>query len=197
MLATNWYVPKQYQAEVTLLTMDKGLGGVASSMMSAFGSSSSQFSFPIQAILKSRSLAKNVIENEDLKTIVCQKNWDSEKKQWIGQEPDINTAASILNSAVKIEQKDLLSIIVTWNDPKIAAKLANDYAKNLIIYLNQKAIGANLQILDEALPPSNALATSDRKSKVVVGLFIGFFAGVFIALLLENSKKIIAFLAEV
>ena len=91
-IAIVWslFLPKTYKAEATIATVSSG-GGALSGLAGQFGGLASLAGVSIGgggesakliAILKSRSLAENVIRQENLMPILFASQWDAEGKKW-------------------------------------------------------------------------------------------------------------------
>ncbi|KAF0135285.1 MAG: lipopolysaccharide biosynthesis protein [Candidatus Saganbacteria bacterium] len=180
-------VPKMYKAEVSFLSMGSSAGGLAAFAASSFGGGGAVGGTSIEEILKSRAMAKLIAQNNDLKKIIFKNKWDSKNNLWIGEEPTLDDVSSALKSG--LESGDDKKIVAVSTDPEIAAIVANAYAKGLIAFLNQKAIGINLQVLDEAVPPQTP-ANKDIKTNIFVGALMGLFIGVLLAFFLEYFENI-------
>ncbi|OGC04183.1 hypothetical protein A2276_06200 [candidate division WOR-1 bacterium RIFOXYA12_FULL_43_27] len=190
-LIQGWRTPKMYKAEVTLLSMSSGMGGLASALSGLSflggGGGGSSDDVNIDIILKSRSLARSIAESSNLKRVIFAKKWDSQNNVWIGQEPTLDEFSSAIQSGL-IGKKDN-KITAQWSDPQVAADIANAYARGLTKFLNQKAMSVNLQILDEAVAPSRPY-NKDTKKNVGMGGGVGLFIGAFLAFFLEYWGKI-------
>ncbi|OGL44084.1 MAG: hypothetical protein A2149_00230 [Candidatus Schekmanbacteria bacterium RBG_16_38_11] len=142
-----------YRSEVTLMPIDPGKG-LSSSMMSAaesfpflsnlgarFGGSSSM---KLSNILESRTLAENVTRSLNLDRIFFKKFWDNEKNKWRkNPPPSIEKVAKMLKGLVKVSldnKKGLLTVSVMYKDPKLAAKIANEYLSALQKFINENTM---------------------------------------------------------
>lgn len=186
-LIQGWRTPKMYKAEVTLLSMSSGMGGLASALsgLSFVGGGGDDKN--ITTILQSRALAKSIAEdNRHIKKLFFSKKWDNQNNQWIGEEPALNEFASALQSGF-IEMKDD-KLSAQWSDPQVAALIANAYARGLTKFLNQKAMSVNLQILDEAVAPPVPYNKNVRE-KMMFGGGGGLFVGILLIFFIENLNK--------
>lgn len=180
-------VIKMYSAEVTFLPLSSNFGGLAQALSSFSTGGVDQSGGNVETILKSRSLAKEIVLKHDVKKFLFVSRWDDKAQSWIGPEPTIEESVPALQSALKIG--DSSKIKTEWSDPEIAAKLANSYAFGLIEFLNQKAIQTNLKILDEAIP-SQSPSNKKGKLSIMIGAFTGMFIGVFLAFGMDYYEKI-------
>jgi uncharacterized protein involved in exopolysaccharide biosynthesis len=95
-------------------------------------------------ILNSRTVAEDVIGKLDLVKIIFKKQWDREKGEWkTDKAPTMQDTLQVLQKGlVKVadDRKGLISITVEYEDPKLAADIANEYTEVLYKFLNVNAI---------------------------------------------------------
>lgn len=180
--------PKLYKATATVMPTDSGGGGLAMSFFGAFGGGASAAgSDKLVPILKSRVLAIEVAKSIDL--ILINPKLVSNSK--LSEEEKARVLAGSLNGAIeaKTGSSGLFEITATWNDPNIAALVANKYVEGLGKFLNAHALNINYQLIDPAIPP---LAPINKNAKQMAGMGfgVGLFLGVFVAFLKEYWEKI-------
>ncbi|MBI5701705.1 hypothetical protein HZC34_07710 [Candidatus Saganbacteria bacterium] len=182
--------PKLYKAEVTFLSLGSNIGNLSQAFSSlGLGGGGQGEGANIDTILKSRTLSRMVAQHEGLKKIVFKELWDAQNNRWLDREPTLDEAASAVSGG--ISEGSQTHIEVVWNNAETAANIANTYAIELIRFLNQKSIGVNLQILDEAQPPKAPFNKKSNLSAFIGGIF-GLFIGLFLTFSLEywlNIKK--------
>jgi len=147
------FMTKIYKAEATLMPINPERD-ISSSLMSAaeslpflnlgsrFGGSSLT---KLSNILESRTVAEDVIKSLNLDKIFFKKYWDNEKKKWKkNPPPSMESAVRILQEKlVKISpnsKKNLLVISAEYKDPKLAAKIVNEYLSALQKFLNENTM---------------------------------------------------------
>lgn len=182
--------PKLYKATATLMVTDSSGGGLGTAL-SAFsflgGGGAAGGEGKLTPILKSRALAKEVAKDLDMDLFFPKLDSNTQ----LSAEEKLLSMAGALNGAVdaKMGTSGLFEITVTWDDPIIAAELANKYVESLGRFLNARALNINFQSIDPALPPQGAF-NRNPKQKALVGLAIGLFAGPFMAFFLEYLDKL-------
>ena len=129
-----------YRAEATLMPIGSSSGGGLSALIAQMGlgglvgggGDSSSGITQIIAILRSQSLAENVISKYGLQEMLMAgvKN------------PDVQDAVSALLTLVKVKNDELNHLVlvsVDSTDPKFAADLVNHYVEGLTNYITQNA----------------------------------------------------------
>jgi capsular exopolysaccharide synthesis family protein len=94
------------------------------------------------AILRSRTLAMEVIQSLDLLPILFAKKWHAEQQQWLtNKPPTLQDAVRILNTLVSLtaSRQNVITIAVTHTDSMLAATIANRYIEALQRALNDNA----------------------------------------------------------
>ncbi|MBU0504569.1 hypothetical protein KJ708_01135 [bacterium] len=126
-----------------------GLGQIAS--MTGLGMGMSSPNAKIMAILKSRTLAENVINQLDLTKVFFEEQWDGVEKKWkvpFGGKA-INMEKAVLKFKkfhVSFEEQEELSTIkinADFIDSKLAAKVANVVVAELQKMLNENAFSVS------------------------------------------------------
>jgi uncharacterized protein involved in exopolysaccharide biosynthesis len=161
-LTASWLVHKTYRATiiVSAATNNPGSGsgvGGLSSMVSEFSGLASLAGLSMAgdsrraesvAVLQSEALTEGYIRDNDLLPVLYPSLWDAANKRWTVTDPEkIPTVwkatqrfkRSIAN--VTTETKTgLVTLTITWRDPRLAAKWANDLVKKTNDYLRAKTI---------------------------------------------------------
>ena len=122
-------------------------------------------------ILNSRTVAEDVVKKLDLVKIIFKKQWDREKGTWKTDKPPTlqDTLQVLQKGLVKVadDRKGLISISVEYEDPKLAADIANEYTVVLQKFLNENTISLakrNRIFLEKQLAVTKAdLQTSEEE----------------------------------
>ena len=164
------FLPVEYQSRVTFLQIsgnggstDLGKFGALASLagVSLPEKSSEMLTDKIEVVLKSRGFAEQIVKEKDLLPIIFSDIYDPETKTFDITDPErgppqpIDGAGAIMG-ALELGETDegAKYIEVTWDDPVIAADLANYTLKALEIYLSQNTLTAgqkNLQFIEKQL----------------------------------------------
>ena len=144
--AYAWMATPWYRSEVLLIaaenTTDPGLagqlgqlGGLASLAGLRIGTADKVE--PL-AILKSRDFAASFIEQHKLLTVLFADSWDAEARKWrtrADRTPDIRDAIYFFDRKVRRIVEDrktgLVTLRVEWKDPVLAARWANEMAREI------------------------------------------------------------------
>ena len=156
----SFVVQKTYEAAIILSPISNnssGMGGGMASAMSQFGGlaalagiglgNDSKKSESI-AVLQSEALTESYIQRENLLPVLYSKFWDPKSASWTVKDPEKMPTLWKANKlfekrirSVSLNAKTgLVTLMITWTDPKTAAKWANDIAKMTNDYLRDKAI---------------------------------------------------------
>jgi len=150
--AISLFLPKKYRAETLLLpvssngggglsTIASDLGGIASLMGIGISGVSDQMS-KIMAIINSRTLAENVIERANLKPVLFDEEWNSEKGVWINNIPPMEDAVRMLRKSIDIvddKKENTIKISGVFADPQLAAHIVNTFVDELQKFINANA----------------------------------------------------------
>ncbi|MCH2293216.1 MAG: Wzz/FepE/Etk N-terminal domain-containing protein, partial [SAR324 cluster bacterium] len=158
------FLPVEYQSRVTFLQIsgnggstDLGKFGALASLagVSLPEKSSDMLTDKIEVVLKSRGFAEQIVKEKELLPIIFSDIYDPETKTFDIADPEldqpkaIDGAGAIMGALELGETNEGAKYIeVTWDDPVIAADLANYTLKALEIYLSQNTLTAgqkNLQ----------------------------------------------------
>ena len=164
------FLPVEYQSRVTFLQIsgnggstDLGKFGALASLagVSLPEKSSEMLTDKIEVVLKSRGFAEQIVKEKELLPIIFSDIYDPETKTFDIADPErgppqpIDGAGAIMG-ALELGETDegAKYIEVTWDDPVIAADLANYTLKALEIYLSENTLTAgqkNLQFIEKQL----------------------------------------------
>jgi uncharacterized protein involved in exopolysaccharide biosynthesis len=142
-------------------------GGLASLAGVAMPGDSKKFES--LAVLQSEILTEKYIQDNNLLPIIFSTKWDDKQNKWKSSDPekiptlwDGNvTFKKEIRSVSNDAKTGLATITITWTDPKLAAKWANDLVQRTNEYLRAKAIHdseANLAYLNEQAVKTNEVA---------------------------------------
>ncbi|MFH1654783.1 MAG: Wzz/FepE/Etk N-terminal domain-containing protein [Pseudomonadota bacterium] len=140
-------MPKYYKAEALIMPIGGGKGGGLSSLVSQFGglaalagigASSNAPTLQLMAILKSRTLAEEMINKFDLIKVFNEKGLDT-KDEFKMQQAMENTIKSLSGYVIFINDKkgDTIKITAEFKDPDLSAKVANGYVEGLQKFINE------------------------------------------------------------
>ena len=164
------FLPVEYQSRVTFLQIsgnggstDLGKFGALASLagVSLPEKSSAMLTDKIEVVLKSRGFAEQIVKEKELLPIIFSDIYDPETKTFDITDPErgppkpIDGAGAVMG-ALELGETDegAKYIEVSWDDPVIAADLANYTLKALEIYLSQNTLTAgqkNLQFIEKQL----------------------------------------------
>lgn len=153
------FMTKMYKAETIIIPVNAKGGGGLQALASQFGGLAqlSGINMPgvsgdtekFLVILRSRTLAENVIKREDVAPILLGKNWDAEKGVEKIDEPKImlmmESSVMKLKGLVAIsDDKKNKTIVITgvYKDPEVAARLANAYIEELQNFIKATSLTA-------------------------------------------------------
>ena len=164
------FLPVEYQSRVTFLQIsgnggstDLGKFGALASLagVSLPEKSSDMLTDKIEVVLKSRGFAEQIVKEKELLPIIFSDIYDPETKTFDIVDPELGPpkpldGAGAIMGALELGETDegAKYIDVTWDDPFIAADLANYTLKALEIYLSQNTLTAgqkNLQFIEKQL----------------------------------------------
>jgi len=100
------------------------------------------------AVLQSEALTQQYIANNDLLPVLYPKRWDAVAKRWKVTDPKkiptLWTANQLFKEKIRVLTTDtktgLSTLIITWDDPVVAARWANGLVKMANDYLRDKTI---------------------------------------------------------
>jgi uncharacterized protein involved in exopolysaccharide biosynthesis len=156
----GWIIPKTYRAVVMLSPVTN----TGSSQLGALGSAASEFGGLASlagisvggnskksesiAVLQSEALTEKYIEDNNLLPVLFKGKWDADKGRWKHNDPDyvptLWKANEFFKKNVRLVTNDnktgLVTLAITWKDPHMAAKWADDLVELCNDYLRGKAI---------------------------------------------------------
>lgn len=179
-VGATFMLPKQYQGTVVLLPVSSSGGGLSGARgalaqlggeLSALGGltlPSDERKSKAVAVLQSDALTQRYIRDNSLLPILYSNLWDQSGKKWKVQDPkDLPTPWKANEKfkhdirVIKTETKTgLVTLTITWKDPKLAATWANDLVRLTNDYLRTKAIGQserNIAYLNKAAESTTAV----------------------------------------
>jgi uncharacterized protein involved in exopolysaccharide biosynthesis len=151
-------LPKTYKAEAVIIPISSNGGGGLSALTGDLGGlaklagiklpgGSVGDSDKILAILKSRTIAENLINRENLMPILFEDKWDAKKGTWKSNNPEkkptMEAAVRALKGSIGItyEKKEkTISITGESKTPELTARLVNAYIDELQIFINANAL---------------------------------------------------------
>ena len=164
------FLPVEYQSRVTFLQIsgnggstDLGKFGALASLagVSLPEKSSDMLTDKIEVVLKSRGFAEQIVKEKELLPIIFSDIYDPETKTFDIVDPELGPpkpldGAGAIMGALELGETDegAKFIEVSWDDPVIAADLANYTLKALEIYPSQNTLTAgqkNLQFIEKQL----------------------------------------------
>jgi uncharacterized protein involved in exopolysaccharide biosynthesis len=147
--------PEVFKAETLLAPAQEEKSGVSSSMgqfgglaaMAGISMPSNSNVALVLATMQSREFLSKYIERSNLLPLLFENLWAEEKKTWILEpsqdEPSPNDGYTALKGAITIDEdknSGLITLSISWRDPEIAARWANDLVKQLNEQLREQAI---------------------------------------------------------
>ena len=157
----GWLMPKRYQATIVVSPMTDSsqnaqLAGL-SSLLSQFGGSLASLAgmgtgdtkrAESITVLQSELLTERYIEQNNLLPVLYEHQWDARKQAWNETDPTQVPTLWKANEYFKKKIRDvtmdtksgIVSLSITWKDPQVAARWANDLVKITNDYLRKKAI---------------------------------------------------------
>jgi uncharacterized protein involved in exopolysaccharide biosynthesis len=179
--AAAWLIPKKYEASIIVSPVSNpsgsqmgGLGSVASQFgglaslagISLSGESSKRSEYV--AVLQSEALTERYIQENKLLPVLFEHKWDATKAAWKTNDPDEIPTLWKANRYFKSNVRDLttntktglVTLTITWKDPKLAAKWANELVSVANDYLRNKAIHEaqrNIAYLNEEAAKTNVV----------------------------------------
>jgi uncharacterized protein involved in exopolysaccharide biosynthesis len=158
----SFLLTKKHEASTVLSPVSSstnggGLSGGLSSLASQFGDIASMAGISTStdtkkaeslATLQSEALTTQYIQRENLLPVLFNDKWDAQKNRWKVSDPEKmptlwkgnqffkKTVRSITNDT----KSGLVTLTITWKDPRLAAKWANDLVKLTNDDLRNKAI---------------------------------------------------------
>jgi uncharacterized protein involved in exopolysaccharide biosynthesis len=147
--------PEVFKAETLLVSAQEEKSGVSSSIgqfgglaaMAGISIPSDSNTEQVIATLESRKFLSFFINNNKLLPVLFEDLWDAEKNVWIVEseedEPTEQKAIEFFKGILSVDEdkkSGLVTLSVSWKNPKIAAEWANDLVKQLNEQLREQAI---------------------------------------------------------
>lgn len=200
-LAVSLMLPKYYEAETVILPIGSEPGGLGSALSSlpvagviAAASGLQTPADRVMVLLKSRTIAEEVITKYGLLALFYAKRWDAARGTW--KDPDDHpvmqdAVRDLLRNVVEFRKskEGAISIIVEWKDPKLAADIANYYVFALTGMMNEKAINTTIQTVDRAVPAERKSRPRIKVNMLLAGV-AGLFSGLFLIFVLDYVRKV-------
>ena len=185
------FFPKTYEATtlvapVTLPSDSRGsgLGRVLSEVGLTIGDSSQKAE--VVAALQSEALTEAYIRDNDLLPVLFRSRWDAQKHDWkrgtAGSPPTLWEANRYFDTQVRhvvtysYPRAGLVSLTISWPDPRQAAAWANGLVRMTNDYLRRKAIAEsqqNIAYLNDQAAQTSAVATRQAIYSILQGQISG------------------------
>ena len=192
--------PKYFRSETVLMPVGPDAGGLAAALsnmpLAGALTGAAGIQTPadkIMVVLKSRTLAEQVIRKFDLLKRFNESDWDTAKNAW--KDPE---KPPLMQDAVKKVLYDVadfkkskdgaVTITIEWKDPVLAAEIANFYVFALTEFLKDKSINTTIQVVDRAIPAEKKFRPKIGLNMALAG-FTGLFVALFLAFFLEYLDK--------
>ena len=193
-------MPKYFRSETVLMPVGPDAGGLAAALsnMPLAGALTGVAGIQtpadkIMIVLKSRTIAEQVIRKFDLLKRFNESDWDTAKNAW--KDPE---KPPLMQDAVKKVLYDVadfkkskdgaVTITIEWKDPVLAAEIANFYVFALTEFLKDKSINTTIQVVDRAIPAEKKFRPKIGLNMALAG-FTGLFVALFLAFFLEYLDK--------
>jgi uncharacterized protein involved in exopolysaccharide biosynthesis len=173
-------LPKSYVASTVIAPVSNSSGSALSglsSLASQFGGLASLAGVAVSAdskkyesvaVLQSEALTEKYISSNNLLPILFQNKWDPERNNWKSSDPkkiptlwQANQEFKRLRTISTDAKTGLVTLAITWKDPKSAAVWANDLVRLTNEYLRDKSISeaeAGIAYLNEQASKTDVVA---------------------------------------
>lgn len=180
--------PKSYEASVLLQPVTNsssgnGLGAL-SSITSGVGGLAALAGISVEgnaqraravAVLQSRALTEAFVQKNDLLPILFRKYWDAKRGTWkrvsAADAPTLWKANRLFENKIRKvtsdPKSDLVTLTITWRDPK----LASDWANGLVEMTNEELRNEALQEADQDIAYLNAQAAKTNTVEVKEAIY--------------------------
>lgn len=185
-VVTVLVLPSWYRAYVVLAPTEKKtsigglagqLGGLASLAGISVGGGDSSEAI---AVLKSRDLTREFIQEQGLLPVLFAGDWDAKAGNWKQSDPedqpDIREAVRVFDRKVRTVEEDrktkLVILSIEWKDAKLAAKWANLLADRLNDRMRLRALAdaqTNVEYLQAQLSITTTVALQQAVSRLLEG----------------------------
>jgi uncharacterized protein involved in exopolysaccharide biosynthesis len=170
LILTSWYRADVVLAPVRATSADDlasplgSLGGLASLAGISVGSSTSE---PL-AVLESRDLAREFIEQQNLLPVLFARQWDAKLARWTPTDPkdwpDVRDGVKYLIEKIRTVKDDkksgLVTLTIEWKDAKTAAAWANLFVDRANERIRARALleaQANVSFLQRELAKTSVV----------------------------------------
>ena len=172
----------RYRAEVVVVPVDSD---PTSKLMSQFGGLASLVGVNVGnandveplAVLQSREFASLFIEQHALMPVLFYRKWDTSAQRWTGPEskwPDVRDGVKVFSERVRGISQDrktgVITISMTWNDPRLAARWAGDYVHDVNEQLRSRTLAraqSNVDYLKAQIAGTNLIALQQPAGKLL------------------------------
>jgi uncharacterized protein involved in exopolysaccharide biosynthesis len=169
LLATEWYRSEVLLApaeDKSAPSLSGELGGLAALAGVGLGGSDDTEAL---AVLSSRELARDFIDDFGLLPILFADDWDTVGKRWresdVEEWPDVRAGVEYFHDEVlgvtSDRQTGLVTLSVEWTDPKVAAKWAGELVRRVNERMRTRALReaeANVKYLQGELAQTNVVS---------------------------------------
>ena len=169
LLATEWYRAEVLLApaeDTSMPSLPGQLGGLAAL---AGVSVNTNDDFEALAVLESRDLARDFIDDLALLPLFFADEWDPIGKRWRDDDaeewPDLRDAVEYFHedvlSVTSDRQTGLATLAIEWKDPKVAAEWAGELVRRVNAKMRERALReaeANVKYLQEQLAQTNVVS---------------------------------------
>ena len=171
-----------YSADAVLIPSDEMLGLNASSSLGSLtglaslvgmGAGGNKESEAIET-LQSRSLAMEYIKANDLLPVLFHSRWDATRKTWkvgpLQKQPTLEDAYRVfdkkIRTVVENHKTGLVTISITWENPELAKKWADDLVSAANRRLRDQAIARSEKNLEYLRKSSEATSVMEVRSAI-------------------------------
>ncbi|NTW67363.1 MAG: hypothetical protein HGB21_13820 [Nitrospirae bacterium] len=193
-------MPKYFRSETVLMPVGPDAGGLAAALsnmpLAGALTGAAGIQTPadkIMVVLKSRTIAEQVIRKFDLLKRFNEDEWDAGRNAWKNPEkpPLMQDAVKKVLADVanfKKSKDGSVTITIEWKDPVLTAEIANFYVYALTEFLKDKSINTTIQVVDRAIPAERKFRPKISLNMALAG-FTGLFVSLFLAFFLEYLNK--------
>lgn len=185
-----WLTPNRYSAAIVVAPVSNSSGGGQLGGLASLASQSGLASlagislggdsrkWESLAVLQSEALTQKYINGQQLLPVLFPKEWDASSRQWkpgpAEDQPTAWKANELFKKKVRSTFTDpktgLVTLTITWTDPQLAAKWANDLVALTNGYLRDKAIAEserNIAYLNEQATVTEAVGIRQTIYKIL------------------------------
>jgi uncharacterized protein involved in exopolysaccharide biosynthesis len=182
--AYAFIAPTWYRAEVSLYPAGRrsisGALGQLSALAGITGVTlpGSEGSEPV-AVLKSKSLIRDFIVDQDLLPVLFQNRWNASTRSWsvaARKVPDLRDGVRYFDENIRTVSEDkksgLVTLSIRWHDPELAARWANMLAQRLNARVRAKAISeaqSSIEYLQKEMLQTPVVSLQQSIGRVLEG----------------------------